>query len=444
MSKKLVILLKICYTMKLIKGGHCMEKFDNAEFLYSQIEKECNLERMPKEIYKLLYFTTENIFFKTLDSLTPFFNIKKKGNGYLFHYNEKDYYFEILSEKQVLPLDKKNLQNRKRRVNKSILRSLRIATTNDLVDQKLLFAASNILGVNLLVEYQKNGEQRIIDYSTNLIMKKADFFELFQPKIINTLDKETLYRYHENLEYLDDISLIYILLAGKEIMKNVGKLQAPKDICYFCPNSLNDKVTGVDCDGIFLDSEDEITNAMDEAIDSFTFDSTVPTPHIKKDSDHFFYQRSPFSKKVPFNTFDTYVNNQKVKSILQSKERYGHCHINSTLCLKALSQNYYDEAYIVSGKIQISKYHYVYHSWIEITIANKTFVIDFNRNVFMSKDDYYHMKKPIIINKTDVETIAKLHNYEEAFNLYLPTNLEVYFNEEFIKDFEKNKSLIKK
>ena len=79
MSKKLVILLKICYTMKLIKGGHCMEKFDNAEFLYSQIEKECNLERMPKEIYKLLYFTTENSFFKTLDSLTPFFNIKKKS-----------------------------------------------------------------------------------------------------------------------------------------------------------------------------------------------------------------------------------------------------------------------------------------------------------------------------------------------------------------------------
>ena len=54
------------------------------------------------------------------------------------------------------------------------------------------------------------------------------------------------------------------------------------------------------------------------------------------------------------------------------------------------------------------------------------------------------MKQPIVINKTDVATINELFAYEDAFKLYLPTNLEVYFNKEFMKDFEKNKNLIKK
>ena len=421
-----------------------MEKFDNAEFLFSQIEKECNSKLMPKEIYKLLCFTAENSFFKKIDSTLQLFNIKKKNKGYIFHYNEKDYYFEILSEKKVLDADKKNLQDKKERVKKNILRSLRIATTNDLLDQKLLFIASDILGANLIIEYQANGEQRIIDYSTNIIMRKNDFFSLFKPKIINTLDKETLYRYHRNFEYLDDISLIYILLAGKEIMSNVSKLQEPKDICYFCPNPLNDKIVGVDCDGIYLGSEDVKNNSVDDAIDNFTLDPTSKTPHIKKDSDHFIYQKSPFSKKIPFKTFDTYVDNPEVKKILQSENRYGHCHINSIGCLKSLPVDSYDEAYVVSGKIQVSKYHYVYHSWVELTKDNESRVIDFNRNAIMKKDDYYKIKNPIVINKTNVETINKLFEYEDAFRLYLPTNLEVYFTEEFTKDFEKNKSLLKK
>ncbi len=421
-----------------------MKSFDNAEFLFSQIEKECNLKRMPKEIYKLIYFTTKSRVFKTLDSMLPFFNIKKKDKGYIFHYNKKDYCFEILSEKKILLPDKKNLQDKKERIKKCLSRSLRIATTNDLLDQKFLIISS-LLGINFIVEYQKDGEERIIDYSTNLIMEKSAFFNLFQAKTINVLDKETLYRYHEDMEYLDDINLIYILLAGKEIMTNVNnKIKAFEDISNFCPNPLNDKVIGKDCDGIFLDSEDIKTNFLDEEIDNFTFNTTNLTSHIKKDSNYFYYQKLPFSKKIPFNTLDTYVADKETRTILQSENRYGHCHYNSIKLLQALTTSSYDQAYIISGKIKLTEYDYVYHSWVELTKDNKIMVIDFNRNVIMKKEDYYNMKKPIIINKTSLETINKLLEYEDAFNLYLPTNLEVYFNEEFIKDFEKNKSLIKK
>ena len=129
---------------------------------------------------------------------------------------------------------------------------------------------------------------------------------------------------------------------------------------------------------------------------------------------------------------------------LTSEDRYGKCHFNSLVVFLNLDITDYDEAYVVSGKIAVNKYQYFYHSWVEFTKDNKTMVIDFNRNLVMRKEDYYNMKKAVVINKSDLETIDKLFSYEELFKLYLPSQLEVYFAQEFIKDFEKNISLVKK
>ena len=128
---------------------------------------------------------------------------------------------------------------------------------------------------------------------------------------------------------------------------------------------------------------------------------------------------------------------------MHSEERYGHCHFNSKAILNSISKDSYDEAYVVSGKVRLNKYQYVYHSWVEISVNNKTIVIDYNRNLIMGKKDYYNMKKPVIINKTDMDTINKLEEYERAL-LPLPCNLELYFSKEILKDLEKNKCLFKK
>ena len=149
----------------------------NADYLLSQLENERNKKKMPKEVFKLVLFTRENKIIKAIDTRIPSFKIHKQDDGYIFNYNNKDYYFEILSEKKVLPTDKKNLRNYKKRIEKFLERSLRIAGSNELLGQKLLFVSSDILGVNCIVEYTKDGVSRVVDYSNNLIMKKEDYLE---------------------------------------------------------------------------------------------------------------------------------------------------------------------------------------------------------------------------------------------------------------------------
>ena len=425
--------------MELIKGENYMAQ--NADYLLSQLENERNKKKMPKEVFKLVLFTRENKIIKAIDTKIPSFKIHKQDDGYIFNYNNKDYYFEILSEKKVLLTDKKNLRNYKKRIEKFLERSLRIAGSNELLGQKLLFISSDILGVNCIVEYTKDGVSRVVDYSNNLIMKKEDYFSLFDVEVINTLDKEVLYRYYENMDYLDDISLMYILLAGEEIMDTVEK-KFRNDNEYLRPNKENDKILGADNDGIFLTEEDFEENVMDIEIDSFTLNNKE-NHHIKKDNDEYYYKKNLLARKVYFNLFSSVVEVPEIREELHSEERYGHCHFNSKAILNSISKDSYDEAYVVSGKVRLNKYQYVYHSWVEISVNNKTIVIDYNRNLIMGKKDYYNMKKPVIINKTDMDTINKLEEYERAL-LPLPCNLELYFSKEILKDLEKNKCLFKK
>ena len=96
----------------------------NWDFLLKQFENIALQEKIDKDVLKLIIFTSFKYPDKSLH-----FKIKKENNGYILHTKEKDYYFELLSDKDILDFDKKTLKNVKKRNTKSLLRTLRIATS---------------------------------------------------------------------------------------------------------------------------------------------------------------------------------------------------------------------------------------------------------------------------------------------------------------------------
>lgn len=417
----------------------------NWDFLLKQFEDKALKQNISKDILKLLVFTSLKqpmLYFEN----TFHYKMQKENNGYIFHTGKKDYYFELLSDKKILDYDKKNLKNIRKRNAKSLLRTLRIATSNHLLDQKLLLIASKGFSLNAVVEYKKDNDFFIIDYANNLIMKKNDYFDLFQSAIINVLDKETLYRIHENYDYLYDIDLFYFLFAGQEIMKDINKSFLKEEPFFTTINPLSEKIIGDDSDGIFLDLEDKKENAMDEEIDLSTLkNNSEKLSHIKELANgNLCYQKTFLSKKVEYKALSDFIENKEIAEELTSEDRYSKCHFNSLVVFLNLDITDYDEAYVVSGKISLNDIEYIYHTWLELKKNGKWFVIDYNRNIVMSKDDYYQMKNPIVISKNTKEVILKLLKYEKDFQINLYSSLKTYFAEEILRDLEKNKSLIKK
>lgn len=409
----------------------------NWDFLLKQFENIALQEKIDKNVLKLIIFTSS----KYTDSLP--FKIKKENNGYILRTKEKDYYFELLSDKDILDFDKKTLKNVKKRNTKSLLRTLRIATSNELLNQKLLLVKAKGFSLNTLVLYNRDKELWVVDYANNLIMRAYDYLELFKCRIINTLDRETLYRIYEVYDYINDIDFSYFLFAGEEMIKNIYKAFPREDDFFTDVNPLNHKIIGNDCDAIFLLEEDKKENVMDEEIDLSTLkENKKKLLHIKKDKGTYSFQKNRFSRKVEYRALSDFVDNEEIKDELLSEERYGKCHLNSIFIFLNLDD--YEEGYVVGGKIAYNDKEYVYHTWIEVKIDDKWLVIDYNRNIIINKDDYYQMVKPVVINKSSKESILKLLEYEKEFKINLYSSLKVYFGEEILRDLEKNKSLIKK
>ena len=63
----------------------------------------------------------------------------------------------------------------------------------DLVNPRVAIGHSSINRLHAIIIFQDNGTDKIIDYDKNLIMKKDDYYELFDYKEINTIDKYDLY-----------------------------------------------------------------------------------------------------------------------------------------------------------------------------------------------------------------------------------------------------------
>lgn len=298
----------------------------------------------------------------------------------------------------------------------------------NLNNSRLVLCNSNNFLFSIII-YSNKDEEMVIDYKNNLVMKKDDYFEIFNIKVLNEVDKLDLYKLFQLIDYVDNIYCY--LLFSKEICKDLSRNFKFINETYD-ENGINKSIYMLFDDCIFFQEIDYINEKMDiiNKIDEFTLGNEVEDIKYNGVS----YEISGYS----FYILSDYIVNEKMCNILKSKDRYGECHTNSiklSFLLKYLGEN---DIYIVGGKIKVNEIDYIYHSWIEI--PSKNVVIDFNRNMIMKIEDYYNLFSSISINKTHVDEMSDILDLLNDFDFY-PSIIN-YFGDNIIKDIIKSKVVL--
>lgn len=428
-----------------------MQDFCNAQTFANNYH---NNEKISKNLCRLILFTLHSKIDRNINSkLSLFNNITKNPNGeleYTFNYKGKNYPFSVFSDYKLQKIDKKVLESSKR-IEEQLFRSLKLACSMDLVNPRIAIGNSLIGPFHILIIFQDKGIDRVIDYTTNLVMNKNDYYELFNYCELNTVDKFDLYNIYCMIDEFNDYEHIYeYLIFTKEIFNELSKkepfefLTKKYDINGF--NNHNNILLGDNGDSLFFRDEDVYNMKYDKIIwelDSFTENPTEKSKYILYDNKK---EKYKIKRKFGFFTFDLLSNmicDKEVKEQLLSKDRYNKCHQNAIMIARLLSEEDKKTTYIVGGKFKVNEIDYLLHSWIEID--EKNVVIDFNHNIVMNRDEYYKLYKVQPISKTiisEMEDIIETVIYDAK--LYVHPIVLNYFGRELMSDLKKNKKILQK
>lgn len=400
------------------------------------LEKYSN-DKIPDEIEELSLFTKNRKLSK---------NITSNNSKYVLNNKGKEYRFSLFSDWNLQDIDKKILVSDERG-EYSLCRSLKLVNSLDLIIPKLVIGHSLNNELCLLITYYDQKQEKVIDYANNLVMNKDEYYELFDFKEFNVLDKVDLYNLYFILEDLGAYKNIYeLLIFTKEIFNELSKNKhfsyLKKKFDYMGINKHNYYFLGDKFDHLFFQREDYNGTEYDdviEEIENFTMDPNLDSLSIKYNYEEecFYFENSKISFK--FNLLSDLFLNTPVEKILLSQSRYRKCHINSIRLVNALTD--YD-CKVVSGKYKINEIDYLYHSWVEIDSLN--IVMDFNFNLVIDKDDYYKLFQPVAINKTSIDDINKHLDKKDEFSVLLHSADICYFGDNIYNDLVKNERILRK
>ena len=387
-------------------------------------------EPMPSEIKDLINYAKVNSI-----------NTSKKQ----FTYQNKVYDFRLFSKSKWEQENLKILDK-----NYFILRTLKLAFSMDLIYPRVAIGASYLGVLQPLIIFQENNQDKVLDYETNLIMNKDDYYTLFKYKEYNVLNKMDMYKIQYLLENLTGYDyILYFLIFGHEIIDELSKnsdysFLKIKYITYGI-NVYFQCLLGDNADNLFFMNKDYNPKYEDiiEQIDNFTENPRILPKNITYDYDKNSYTLK--NKNIPnlqFRLLSDFTSDE-ISDNLLSSNRYHNCHINALDLTLALAET--DESiYLVGGKFKINEVDYLFHSWIEI--EDKNMVIDYNHNIIMNKDTYYKIWEVVPISKTPAQNI-----YEIIDTVAFKADLEFlhpvfinYFGEELKRDLKKNHHLFNK
>ncbi len=415
----------------------------NIELFFEEYKQKGDI---PKELYELMLFTTYNKVIRHLKCKNRFTKITDRGNGkYVLSYNDKNYYFELFSDKDIQKADKEIL-SKSARDEWSLSRSLKLACSMDLIEPKVIIGTSNCSLRSFLISFKdkEDASTKVIDYANNLIMNMKDYYELFKFREISTVDKYDVYCINLILKETGDYAcknIFEYLIFNKEIFNELSKKIAfnflSKNYDQNGKNFRNHLLFGSDSDAIFFQGIDNDYPKLQQELDNFTENPEVLSKHISYDEKKCEYVlKASKNSKFYFNLLSDFVDNEGIKSELLSKKRYHHCHVNSQVVANGLGDN----SLIVGGKVKINENDYFYHSWVE----EDDLVYDYNHNIIMDKEEYSKLYGAIPISKT------YNHNMKDIIKkLVLDYNIVDsmtinYLGEEFYKDFSRNEKVLKK
>lgn len=428
-----------------------MEIYSILEMLINNISP---VEPLDDDLLNLLLFTDlpkrERIFI-TISFITPLFTkVYPKLGHYIFSYHHKKYPFEVLSDWDLQKYDLEILENKEERRKHSLLRTLKLACSKhiDLIDPHVVIGKSSLQAFSPIITFLDHNQQKVIDYNRNLVMAKDDYYQLFHFQEISNMDNYNLYCLWYVLERIQEPSLLYpLLLFPNETLKELSQFKEFEFLNKkFDSNGFNYRnytLFGHHCDNMFFldkDYDDTKYDSLREMIDEFTLTEQSPIS-VRNGLPVYQVQRTKFSCISDF-----FIPEAPEVETLHSNERYEHCHENSQRLAMILSANKKDVLYIVGGKISSNDKEYFYHSWVELLMDGKWYVLDFNHNLCMEKKKYYKIYRAVVISRTEASDMREAIQ-TVAFDAGLQTLQPMEFNffgREFKDCLEKNQKMLSK
>lgn len=369
-------------------------------------------------------------------------NLDSNEEHYVLFRGEKIAY-ELLSFKNILNFDKRILSSKEKSSKYETLRSLRIAGSHVLIGARHQVVLAETL--RSLVIYPRNGEEYVIDYAHNLIMKKVDYEKICPYTVIEEINQcDLCYVAHLIKNADSQIPLPLILICFDEIKKDLQK-RVPNYVPKFHSNginSANDFVLDIDNETLFWLDADYYSEYCYDAnvIDHFTLNPLAIRLPIEQ-----FEDKKYRYKDYEFSLFSDHVIGDEIKEELLSDERSGKCFQKSIETLFGMVNMPDDRKKVVLGNIKIREFENFLHAvaMFKSVKTDKWNMVDYTINLIMESDDYAKLKNYTIINEIPYEVMYSLYDYLVEWGPQIDKFLLLYFGEEMLRDLERNKSLFK-
>ncbi len=366
-----------------------------------------------------------------------------KGKIVPFSYKGTEYNYTLVSDLEIPTLDIQLLTSCDRKQT-SIARVLKLFFSPKIASIEIQCLSTFFSPFCLVINFVENGIIKTIDYSTNVIMDKPAYYDLFQAKVLNTLTKSDLYKIYKLLESENCDLKNFLLLTHDEIDECLDKEMSLELLRRkYDPDGINMKNYYLFEDAIFFLKQDYVIykEKVKDEIETFTSDEDIPCEHIMYSQETGKYRYSSNFMEYEFSLISDIIPYKGFKELLLSSEnRYCLCHTNSILLAKVLTTLGIKSIYIVAGARKINESDLMYHTWLEID----GMVYDFNGNLIMKKDDYYELYQAVAIEKTSFEKISETEYMCEKLKFFQQNPWFInYFCDEVSKDLKKNKFMFK-
>lgn len=414
----------------------------NMEYFYNGYKKEFIFD---EKLLELFYFTSLSEH-KRNKLITKNGNIRRNNDNYSFIYNDKEYDFFMLSDKNIQKYDKNILLSRGR-YTEYLDRTLKLSCSLDIDNSKVSVGNSSIGIFRPIILFEKNNKEWVIDYCSNIIMEKEKYYELFKYSEINNVSKSDLYKINRFIKKSNASRFIYeLLFFNDEIKSDLSKSNIPDLSIYkseYDKNGINTEnycLIGDNSDFMFFSNVDtknrRYSNSIDKLVE-FTLSKNC-TKNIEQLNEHQYKLKVTDSKSIIFSLLSDIVEDESLKELLLTEERYGYCHEFARVMTKMHYELFKDKVKLVSGKIKTNDIDSFYHSWVEIDEVDK--VIDFNNNIVIGKDDFYDLFGAEKISETKASKVEEMYNilYEEL-NLH-PMEIN-FFGNEIMNNLKKSNAL---
>lgn len=376
-------------------------------------------------------------------TLNPTDEFKCVDGVYYYPFQDEEIPFRLLSNERVIDYDKNILESEERMEHESS-RSLRIAASHALPDATYMVVLDASL--RSLVKYIKDGEEYIVDYANNIIMKSKDYKKIFSYEVIEEIDQYNLsycFELFDNIGEVVPISII--LLFFSEIMENIRK-----NVPTFAPERY---MSGIHwrnrylialSDEMLFSTHDERTSfgeiKDDDRIFDITLDPLANRYDLTKTDDDFFHY-----KDYRFRRISDYTKGKRLKEELESRNRYHKCMSGCIwMALILAEQKPPEDIRVALGIIPLNDCEGNIHAWAEFRTDGKWIAVDYVGNLMMERDDYIRLREIKPLRTISYQVVKELGDFYYDSGLRMNVFPMLYFAEEMLSAIERSAILSKK